>query len=211
MKYDRRTGQYRGDDGKFVPRQEVLRFVDREIQINQVRMKAHTRLLIDQKIDLAEWQNRMAQTLKDSHLRVSMLAAGGKEQTTKRHYGAVGNQLRKQYDYLNNFANDLYEGKLTPTKALKRAAMYAESVKITFSRSEQISRMDEGFNAAKRVLDSNARHCSECIDHQRTEWTSIEEITPVGTDCSCQNKCRCRIVWARIDPKLLNQGILAQS
>jgi hypothetical protein len=196
--YDRRASQYRNDKGQFVPRPEITRLLNQEIGRSEARLKAHTRLLTQGKIHLAEWQIRMAETIKTSHLQMAMLSSGGKEQLTPRHYGAIGSQLRKQFEYLDNFARDLYAGKVTPTQAIRRSGLYAESVKITFSRAEQISRIEEGFNAGKRILDAGARHCSECIDYQRLEWTAIADIIPVGTNCSCQNRCKCRIVFARI-------------
>jgi hypothetical protein len=196
--YDPRASQYRDETGQFVSRARVMQEVEREILQVQVRSQAHTRLLIEGKIHLAEWQLRMAETIKDSHIRMGALASGGTEQLTQKHYGAIGYQLKRQYEYLDGFARDLYAGKLTPKQALRRSALYAESVKATFSRSEQITRVDEGLNVGKRLLDSQANHCDECLEYQRTSWARIEEIVPIGTNCSCQNRCRCRIVWGRI-------------
>lgn len=213
--YDRRAGQYRGANGKFVSRQVVSKLVDREIVATEARLKAHTRLLVDQKIHLAEWQIRMAETIKDSHLRMGMLASGGKDGLTQKHYGAVGYQLKNQYGYLDKFARDLHSGKLTPKSAIARSAMYAESVKVTFSRSEQITRMDNGVNAGKRIagkriLDAGATHCDECISYERKQWTAIADIVPVGMNCSCHHHCRCRIVWATVPASVLNSaGVLA--
>ncbi len=196
--YDTRAGQYRGANGRFVPREQVQRFVDQEIRRTQIRLQAQTRLLVEGKLDIPAWQMAMAGLVKDSHLRMAALGSGGKDQLDARQYGAVGYQLKRQYQFLDQFAQDLADGKLTPERAIWRSGLYASSVKQTFSRTEQLSREREGFTVGKRLLDAQAQHCPECIGYERPDWVAIADIMPVGTNCSCQNFCKCRIVYARM-------------
>ncbi|MBD3882171.1 hypothetical protein IFO70_10410 [Phormidium tenue FACHB-886] len=194
--YDARAGQYRGENGRFVPRLEIMRLLDQEAVRTQTQLRGHTRLLIGGKLDLAEWESRTAATLKAAHLRIASLAAGGKGNLSPKHYGAIGYQLRGQYEYLDKFANDLAAGKLTPNQALRRSAQYGQSIRKTFHRAEQITRGSEGFSEAKRSLDPQAKHCASCLAHStRGRWKPIAEVVLPGAACACGQFCRCSIVY----------------
>lgn len=194
--YNRANGRYRDSEtGQFVPRERVLLEVDREITQAKVRLQGVTRLLASDKLSIDEWQVRMAQTIKDSHLRMSALGAGGTQQLSARHFGYAGQQLRTEYEALVGFAEDLKAGKLTAEQALKRAAMYGESTALSFHRSEQVTKDRDGFEA-KRSLDPGAQHCDSCIGYA-TDWVSASEIIPPGTACECRRRCRCIVVYRR--------------
>lgn len=206
ISFNPNTGRYRRSDGKFVSRQTVLNLAEQEQQQLSVRLKGITRLLAGEKITLGEWQLRMAEALKDSHLRLGALGAGGADKLGPQQYGAIGYQLQRQYQYLDGFANALYNGRLTIKQAIARAGLYGESAGITFNRIEQISREADGFTEAKRNLDPQARHCPSCLRYATNKWVPIDQVVSPGTACECQNKCRCQIQYRR---GLSRPGILA--
>lgn len=213
ISYNSRAGRYVRSDGKFVSKEVIRNLVDQEQQRLQVRLQAHTRLMAANTISLPEWQLRMAESLRDSHLRMGALGAGGKDRTQAQHFGAIGYQLRRQYQYLDGFARALYEGKLTQEQALRRAGSYADSINTTFHRAEQISRENEGFDEALRSLDSAARHCDQCREYSTYgQWKPVSQVVPPGTNCACHAHCRCSISYRRsnrTDPTILNRGTLA--
>jgi hypothetical protein len=209
--YNPQTGRYVGADGRFVPASVIANLLDQEQAQTAVRLKALTRLLIDQKITLSDWEQRFAQTLKESNVRALALGAGGKARLTQRHYGSVGYQLQQQYKYLDNFAQQLSGQKLTEAQAIRRSGLYASSVRVTFNRSEQISREAEGFNEARRSLDPQAMHCDSCLVHSTNGlWIPADQVVPAGVDCECGQWCRCTVTYRRRPASALNQpGILA--
>lgn len=213
ISYNPRAGRYVRSDGKFVGKEVIRNLVDQEQQRLKVRLQAHTRLMANQQISLAEWQLRMGESLRDSHLRMGTLGAGGQARTQAQHFGAIGYQLRRQYQYLDGFARDIYEGKLTREQALRRAAMYADSSTTTFHRTEQISRGLEGFDEALRSLDPQARHCPSCLTYSTYgEWQPISQVITPGTNCECGQHCHCQIYYRRSNrpkPLSLNRGTLA--
>ncbi|MBD1996000.1 hypothetical protein H6G00_05135 [Leptolyngbya sp. FACHB-541] len=210
--YSSATGQYIDQSTKrFIPRTEVMRFVDGEVARTRASLQGHTRLMAAQKITLAEWEVRMAQSLKDSHIRLAALGSGGVQNLNAKKYGAVGYQLRKQYEYLDGFARDLKAGKLTPGQALTRAGMYADSAVVSFHRAEQITKQEEKFQEAKRSLHPAARHCSSCLAYStKGKWLPIDQVVMPGVNCECGQHCRCSVQYRyrRIDPKVLNKGTL---
>lgn len=202
------TGQYRDlGSGQFVRRSDVLKLVDQETQRTKIRLQANTRLLISGKIDLPEWETRMAQSLKDSSLRIAALGSGGKDGMSQRHYGTIGRQLRDQYEHLDGFARALAGGKLTPNQALYRAGLYADSVKVAFHKAEKLTKESESFQSAKRSLDPQAKHCASCLSYSTGgEWQPIDQVTPPGVDCECGQFCRCTIVYSKFAAEVLGRA-----
>lgn len=196
--YERATGQYRASNGRFVPRSTILKLVDEESDRLSTRMKAHARLLTDRKIDLGEFQRRAADDIKMSSIRMGVFASGGRSQTPQAVYGAVGRELRSQYGFLANFAQDLAAGKLTKEQAVARAGLYGGASRTAFHQAEKVARKREGFRLAKRVLDINKNHCPSCLRHSTNGiFIPIEQIISPGVDCECRSRCRCFLVWKK--------------
>lgn len=196
--YDRNSSSFRGESGRYISNAEVLRLVDAEVARQEARLKGHARLLINGKIDIPEFQRRMASDMKLSSIRMAALGAGGAEGLGDRHYGKVGAELKKQYKFLAGFGAALSAG-LTEKQVLQRAGQYGRQSAIAFHASQQITKEGEGFTVGKRSLDSQAQHCEQCIGHSTNgQWVPIAEIVPVGTRCDCGGRCRCSVVFRRI-------------
>lgn len=197
--YDRRTANYRNPQtGKFVPRATILKLVDEESDRLSTRMKAHARLLTDGKIDLGEFQRRAADDIKMSSIRMGLFASGGKSQTPQSVYGVIGRELRSQYSFLANFAQDLAAGKLTKEQAIARAALYGGASRTAFHQAEKVARKREGFVEALRRLDPGVTHCSPCISFDtKGLWLPVEQVTAPTVNCLCHSRCRCVISYRR--------------
>lgn len=196
VKFDQRTGRYRGESGRFVSRADVLRIVDEETARGQVRLRAIARLLVSKRIDIPEFQTRMAEQIKSSHIRLGLLGAGGKEAMTPQHYGTIGFNLRDEFKYLRNFGKAIAAGELDESQVMRRAELYAESSRLSFFAVEKQARQRAGVKLAKRSLDPQAKHCSDCLRHSTDgQWVPISEIVPVGSRCRCRNRCKCQIVF----------------
>lgn len=198
FEFDARSHRYRNaETGRFVRYAEVLKLADEEVNRLEVRLSGHARLLNSGKIGVAEFQARMAESLKESHLRMAMLGVGGKKAMNPTQYGHVGQQLRKQYEYLYRFGKVLEGQTLTEAQILRRAKSYAKSVNIAFRQAEMTARGGVGFYG-KRLLDPQARHCAECISYQVLTWTLVSQIVVPGVNCSCGGRCRCRMIFRKI-------------
>ena len=195
--YDRNSSSFRGDKGRYISNAEVLRLVDAEVARQETRLKGHARLLINGKIDIPEFQQRMAADMKASSIRMAALGAGGVEGLGNRHYGKVGSELKKQYKFLAGFGEAL-SGGLTEKQVLQRAGQYGRQSAIAFHSSQQITKESEGFNEGRRSLDEQAVHCKQCIDYSTNgRWVPVSELIPVGSSCDCGGRCRCRITFRK--------------
>lgn len=200
--FNPKTGRYQNvKTGRFASRADALKLVDTESARLKVRLQGHTRLLLSEKISLSDWEQRMAESIKESHLRMTMLGAGGKNRVSNAHFGAVGASLRSEYRYLHLFANQISRGELTAKRILSRAGSYAASTRKSFYKGEQLSRAIAGVKLAKRDLDPLARHCPDCLGHSTNgEWLPIEMVVVPGHRCQCAGRCRCSIYYKMGDP-----------
>lgn len=197
IKYDTKSSSFRGDKGRYISNAEIIRFVESEISRQETRMKGHARLLLSGKINIPELQRRMAQDMKLSSIRMAALGAGGTEGLTKRHYGKIGADLKKQYKFLAGFGDALAEG-MTDKQVLRRAEMYGRQSAIAFHAAQKITKESEGFKVGKRSLDPQARHCPQCIEYSTDgKWVPIGSIVPRGTNCDCGGRCRCLVVFRK--------------
>ncbi|MGL4622344.1 MAG: hypothetical protein ACRCZS_25340 [Chroococcidiopsis sp.] len=197
--YDRASGRYRGSDGKFTSRSTLLRLVDEEAARLSTRMQAHARNLTAGNIDLPTFQKRAAEELKLSHIRTTILGAGGRSQTTAAQYGSAGRLLRDQYNYLDGFSRDISNGKLTKSQIIQRASLYGASTRSAFHQSEKIARGREGFVEAMRRLDPASQHCDQCLGFDtKGQWKPLIEVTMPTVNCSCKSRCRCVVSFRKV-------------
>jgi hypothetical protein len=154
-------------------------------------------LLINGRIDIPEFQRRMAGDMKASAIRMAALGAGGVEGLGNRHYGKVGSELKKQYKFLAGFGNALANG-LTEKQVLQRAGQYSRQSAISFHAAQQITKEGEGFTEGRRSLDGQAQHCAHCPGYSTNgQWVPIYQIIPPGTSCDCGGRCRCKVDFRR--------------
>lgn len=196
--YDSRVGQYRNEKGRFVPRGEVIRLVHNERSRLRTELENLTTSLANNSLSLNQFHQQFATTLKNSHIRMSGLGSGGKANLTPSHYGALGQKLLEEYNYLWNFVGELKAGKITPRQAVYRAGLYSQSTVSAFWKGEHITRKKEGFNQAKRTLDPQAFHCSDCLTYSTNGlWIPIEDIVIPGHRCQCRGNCRCFVSYRK--------------
>lgn len=138
----------------------------------------------------------MAEQIKASHIRLGVFGAGGKDAMTPQHYGQIGRVLRDEFAYLRNFGEAIAAGELNESQVMRRAELYATSSRLSFFAVEKQARQKSGVKLAKRSLDSQARHCEDCLRHSTNGlWIPISEIVSPGSRCRCRNRCKCQIAF----------------
>ncbi len=193
--WNRKTGRYHDTNTKrFVARSVILKHIERQNRLSKTYLENQARRLVNREISLSQFQTIMMDEIKRSHIRMALLASGGKDGISKAGYGATGQILKNQYGFLSRFVNQIERGELIEKQIIRRAGLYASSSRIAFSKAELVNRQENGVQYAKRLLDSQAMHCPSCIRYERQEWTPIDQIVPRGVNCECHQNCRCIIV-----------------
>ena len=195
--YDPISGRYRGANGRFLSKAAIEALVDGRIKKLNGQLQDFTRRLIDGNITIDQWQGSVREALKPAHLQATMVGAGGKDALSQSDYGRIGQRLRSEYSYLQNFASDILAGRVSGAMALARVGLYAESVRGSYWEGTTIRQEKQGYSLMRRILDSQAQHCQDCIDHAARGIAPIGSLPMPGQRCACRSRCRCRIEYLR--------------
>lgn len=185
---DTSTGRYVSSASVRV---ELDRFVDRA---GRESARALTEQLRDGRIALSEWQTGMARAVKNVNYAAVAAASGGVENMTAVERGRAGGIIRRQYEYLRNFAADIESGKQPlDGRAMRRAEMYMQAGRDAFHEQKRRSASDA--MPGQRLMIRSIRHpgdsCRSCIELDG-KWFAMGDpaYTPVGRR-ECNVSCRC--------------------
>ena len=196
VSYDKTTGQYR-DKGKAVPQSDLDLAIAGEALRLKKELEIKATALTQGRITFEQWQESTAKGLKDSHIRMAIVASGGKANTVANSYLIAGRNLKSEYEKLRGFAQDIKEGNLSKAQIVARAQLYSNSIYRTYYETYHFQKVErEGFTLAKRDLDPFAKHCPDCPGHAtRGKFLPADQVTPKGVDCACRGNCRCRLTY----------------
>ena len=183
------------ETGRFVSSADIRNSLENLIDQSGLNMNALTQSLQDGKISLADWQTGMMQQIKLTHTASGALANGGWAQMTPSDWGLTGQRIREQYDYLRNFAKQIASGEQPfDGRMLVRADMYADAGNGTYWEIDKRSHLADGYDIGRRVLESGAEHCDDCLEYASEGWMPIDDIPEIG-DSQCMTRCRCEIEY----------------
>jgi hypothetical protein len=179
--YDKITGQYR-DKGKLVSQSDLDLAIAGEALRLKKELEIKATALTQGRITLEQWQESTAKGLKDSHIRMSIVASGGKANTVANSYLIAGRNLKSEYENLRNFAKDIKDGNLSKAQIVARAQLYSNSIYRTYYETYHFQKVErEGFTLAKRDLDPFAKHCPDCPNHATGgKFLPADQVVPKG-------------------------------
>lgn len=194
--YQPRAARYRNPaTGRYISRGQVRQWVDQNIAASQRRIQQLSEALREGTINLAEWQAGMREEIKRVHLGSEMLIRGGKTQMTPADFGRVGQRVRAQYGYLNDFTEQLRRGEIrTDGSFFSRAKMYAASSRTAYHKSERDQLSALGYTKERSLLHP-AEHCDLCVSEAERGWVPIGELIPIG-ERTCLGNDKCSIAYA---------------
>lgn len=181
-------------------RNELEDFIDG----TKVDMRNVTQSLIDGNIEIAEWQLQMAGYAKDVNLAANVAARGGWEQMTPADFGRAGQQIKAQYEYLNNYAAEIASGKQPLNgMALNRSQMYADAGRGNYEQTRRNIEADKGATQERRVLGANdANNCEThgdkkgCRELAALGWVENGKLPRIG-EAPCLTNCRCHFIYRK--------------
>jgi hypothetical protein len=195
--YDPISGRYRGENGRFLSKATIEALVDGRIKKLNGQLQDFTRRLIDGNITIDQWQGSVREALKPAHLQAAMVGAGGKDALSQSDYGRLGQRLRSEYSYLQNFASDILAGRVSGAMAVARISLYAESVRGSYWQGTEFRRQAEGYSLMRRKLDAQAQHCEDCMRYSARGIIPIGSVPLPGQRCACRSRCRCMVEYFR--------------
>lgn len=185
------VGAYRGSNGRIISQVQVREALDGYVDNSQNVSRDLGGLLREGQISLADWQLQMRAHIKDVHLTAAAAQRGGWDNMTQADFGRVGQRIRVQYEYLDNFAKQIADGtQPLDGRFLVRSQMYTDASVATYDRFEVNAFNTAGFDEERSILEPGARHCGLCESEAARGWQPIGSIIPIG-ERTCLTRCRC--------------------
>lgn len=189
--FDRKSQRYRyKDSGKFVSSEAVRNLTEKHIDQLKTDINTIADKLVEGKINVATWEETTARALKDLHIENFTLGRGGLRQVSARDYGIIGSELKKEYQYLRGFSQDILAGKLSEAQLRDRVSKYVDSAYGTYELGRAESHRDAGYNWERRIRNA-AISCDSCVTYAARGWVMIGGTPAIGSDCECRSRCRC--------------------
>jgi len=188
--WDARLGRYRNPaTGRVVGLPRVRRALDRAIKSQQTRARTLAAELRNGTITLREWNAGMREVVKNTQLFSAAAGKGGWAQLTASDYGRVGQRVRAQYGYLDQFQAELRAGLGRDGMFSRRSESYAEAGRPLYHEVEREVQREAGKREERSRL-SPAEHCLECLTEAARDWQPLGAVVPVGQRI-CLNGCKC--------------------
>lgn len=195
-----KAGRYvSASTNRFVRYQDVRNALDQVAARSQANMRALTEALQAGDLSLAEWQAAFAREIKTMHTASAAAANGGWAQMSQADWGATGAQIKRQYKFLQGFADDIASGKQPINgRMLVRSDLYGKAGRGTFEemrrRYQELSNLME---EERRVITA-VESCEDCIDYAGDGWQPIGSLPRIG-DSECRTNCKCFFEYRRLN------------
>lgn len=194
FRWNEKAGRYVGPKGRFVSRLAVRHALDMALDARSAAMRALSGRLRAGEISVREWQTAMMADVKAVQLYGAASAKGGWAQLTQADFGRVGAHVKRQYEYLSRFAQQIASGEQPLDGVfLARADMYGQAGRAIHHETERREMEIRGMNQERNVLGV-ADHCVECLEETRRGWVPIGTLRPVGQRV-CTTRCKCSIQY----------------
>lgn len=189
--WDSTAARYRDAQGHFVPRILVRKSLDRIAAASGQRMRVMGQQLGKGTVSLTDFHLAMRQEVKTAFINNAAAAKGGYAQLTASDFGRVGNEVKKQYQFIDNFVTELYGGVVkTGTKGfLSRVQLYFNTARAFFYKMDrEVQEIAEMTEERNRLHP--AEHCSECLAMSAMGWVPIGTLVPIGErECVGNDRC----------------------
>ena len=195
--YDQRTGRYRNERGRFLSQGAVETLVSGRIDKLDATLRRVTKMMAEGNITLDQWQGSVREAIKAAHIQAAIIGHGGRDSMGSVEYGRIGQRLRSEYAFLQNFANEILSGRISAPMAVARISLYAHSVRGSYWQGLELRKQSEGYGMMRRILDPQAQHCSDCPAYAARGIVPLGTLPMPGQRCACRARCRCTVQFYR--------------
>jgi len=188
------TGRYRDlRTGRFVKTDFIVGVITDTIEhsFDDLGALATQALDPDNPFTLRELERAVIIELRNLHVQMTVLGAGGRKNVTPSQWGTLGNVLKKEYKFLRGFMRDIEAGKLSLAQIQSRLNMYGNKIYNSYWNSKATQMQAAGFTEERRVLQP-AEHCNDCITLAARGWQPINTLPrPADGSTECLSNCKC--------------------
>ena len=195
--WEPRAGRYRDlQTGRWVSAREVREAMAERIRVGVERVDALCDALEARRITIAEWQAGVADEIRLIRTQVAALGKGGWERMMQADWGRVGAQCKRQYQYLQRFAQAIADAKLSPAQIKARARLYMNAAREAYFKARRAVEKKLGRREVRWVLTA-AEHCPDCEALAAKGWMPIGDLAqyPGDGQTQCGPNCKCYLEY----------------
>jgi hypothetical protein len=175
--------------GQFVPKADIVAELRIHQEATYARLNGLTKQLYAGEISLARWQVATASEIKNAHLAQAMFGAGGRANMGNAEWGRVGQTLKEQYRFLDQFAQQIALGHVSEAQALNRIEMYGDASQQSYWG--EWAQQRKGKKIYYRLHP--AEHCGDCLDRAAGNPYTMDNLRGYpgdgSTKCGPRDKC----------------------
>lgn len=198
-RWDGKVGRYRHVNGSqyFLSRKTALSYVQGSLDVSGAVTDRLAEMVSTNLVAPGDWRDLMRREIKDEYIRQYLQGAGGRAQMTQADWGSVGGMLKDQYRYLDDFAREVAEGKLSEAQIAARSRMYVHSAREAYERAH--GRVAKKLGHDQEAWDVNPvlENCEDCLAFEAEGWQEIGHFPEPGsggtrclTNCGCAKRYR---------------------
>lgn len=178
--WDDGSHRYRdAETGRYISFRQIVELRDTYIERSMGGVNNLASRISTGDINVQQWVLEMRTAIKDAYISEYMLARGGIDAMTQSDWGRLGQMIRGQYGYLQNFATDIQNGKLSVEQVAMRARMYMDSATQAYEKANAISHGLPGLPAypgdGQTVCRANCK-CEWRYEETETEWLCFWDL-----------------------------------
>lgn len=149
------------------------------------------------KMKLPEWESRMTDWIKQSHIAAAVAQAGGFDNMTPDLWQQVENMILFQLEHLRDFSRQIAAGLPLDGNICRRMRMYIEAARATYHNLEAGMMARIGFTLYASIRTAN-ESCNQCVEEEARGFVPVGELTPIGAR-ECLSHCKCYFIY--MDPE----------
>ena len=198
FRWNSKARRYISPNGKFVKAERIRGALDAFITGTVDSIEVLSNRLVAGEITLAQWHSEMLLHVKNVNLAGGALESGGWYNLTSSDFGKMGNKIKGEYRFLQNFAEEIESGKQPLNgKLVNRAKLYGEQGRVTYYDFCTDAAKRDGFVEERSFL-TPSESCEGCKGEASRGWVRLGTLIPIG-DRDCLSNCNCFMQYRKID------------
>src|SRR5512138_3124789 len=109
-RYSAASGRFHAPSGRFLSARDVRDAVDRRLDDASRSINRLSEDYRQGRITGAAWMRGMRDAVRETHLMSALAAKGGRSGLTARDFGLLGARIKREYQWLRDFAQQLNAG-----------------------------------------------------------------------------------------------------
>lgn len=182
--------------GQMITNEKVKKARENSIENISKRIDKITDFLVQEKIELPEWESKVAELLTEQHTISYLLGVGGERFVSDIDIDAINRRIKSELIYLRRLSEDYEQNRISAAMLQSRIKMFERSHHGTYEAAKQVSHARNGFIWEKRIM-TKTENCYSCHIYALMGWQRISTLPPPTVSCECRSNCGCYKIYSK--------------